>query len=232
MTDDDRRYDEDEVREIFRQAADDRAGPPARTDDPRSGLTLPELQAIGREVGLDPGRIADAAAALELRRGDAVQRRSLIGAPLAVGRSAELHRPLTDDEWAVLVGEIRETFGARGRVVSQGGLREWSNGNLHVVQEATESGHRLRLHTVKESGLNADRIGIALLGIAVVILAVFALTGQLTDDLYSVLVIGGLGAAALGSNVLLLPPWARARERQMEHIAARARALTAPEQED
>jgi hypothetical protein len=38
-----------------------------------------------------------------------------------------------------------------------------------------------------------------------------------------------LGAGALIANALRLPPWARERERQMEHIAERASVMLASE---
>ena len=63
---DERRYGEEEVAAIFEAAS----GPAASRKDSRSasdseqGLTLSELQSIGREVGISPDRIAEAAAAL------------------------------------------------------------------------------------------------------------------------------------------------------------------------
>lgn len=228
---DERRYDDDAVRAIFALAADDGARLPSRPGGVAEGLTLAELQAIGREVGLPPQRIADAAALVE-QRGGGVRERTFPGLPIAVGRSVELNRPLTDAEWAVLVGEIRETFGARGRIVSQAGLREWSNGNLHVLEEATETGYRLRLHTTKETGLIANQIAAAVGALAVVILLVITLMGNLAEDLGGPLVLFGIALAALGFNAITLPLWARERERQMEQIAARARALTEGDLED
>src|SRR5678815_1596820 len=59
---DERRYQEDEGAEIFEAAS---APALARGDAaPTQGLTLAELQAIGREVGIAPERIAEAAASL------------------------------------------------------------------------------------------------------------------------------------------------------------------------
>lgn len=225
-----RRYSEDEVREIFGLAADDRSRLPAASSGPGAGLTLAELQEIGREVGLPPERI-EAAASMVAHRPGALRERTYLGLPISVGRSVPLHRPLTDTEWEILVGELRETFGARGRVRSQGGLREWVNGNLHAFQETTEDGYRLRLQTTKGTALTATRIGAGLVALAAVLILVIVLTGG-GGDLFAPLFLGGLGLAALGSNALVLPSWASRREEQMDYIAARARALTEPERED
>jgi len=227
---DDRRYDDDEVREIFGLAAEAGEGglPPATTGQ---GLTLAELRRIGPEVGLSPDRIAAAAARLDFRRG-AVREPTYLGLPLSVGLGVELPRALTDREWEVLVGEARETFGARGRVTGSGQLREWSNGNLHMVLEATATGHRVRLHTTKGTARNAMWMGVTLMGLAVVLFGLLLVTGQVAEELFAPAFLGILGAAALGSNALILPPWARDRERQMEHLAARALELAEPERED
>jgi len=62
----DRRYNDDEVSAIFLAAAE---GPQATSlSVPRSeGLTLADLQEIGREVGIAPEAVAQAARGLELR---------------------------------------------------------------------------------------------------------------------------------------------------------------------
>ena len=89
-----RRYRDEEVREVFELAT--RRGVselPVRSET--DGLTLADLQDIGREVGLEPTVVAQAAAALEARAPTALQRTSL-GMPIEVGRTVVLPRPLTD----------------------------------------------------------------------------------------------------------------------------------------
>src|SRR5688572_4838999 len=130
---DERRYGDEEVATIFERAANPQAsGGGAVTST--GGLTLRELQAIGAEVGLAPERIADAAASVEVRRG-APPRRTHLGMPVSVGRTIDLPRAPTDHEWEQLVVELRQTFGAHGKQVSQGNLRSWTNGNLHAYVE-------------------------------------------------------------------------------------------------
>lgn len=226
---DERRYGEDEVAEIFEAAA--AAGPDAGAGalSPAQGLTLAELQAIGREAGLAPERIAEAASALDLRR-DA-WRRSDFGLPVSVGRTVDLPRAPTDREWEMLVAELRETFGARGRVGANGGIREWNNGNLHAYVEPTTDGHRLRLGTTKSDGAFFSRMGVFGLLAALVFVVLLALTGELADDLVIPLLFAAMGGGALGYNTLRLPSWAAEREAQMERVAARARALLSADPE-
>src|SRR5688500_5955661 len=108
---DERRYREDEVAAIFEAAASRGSGAGAPTSG--EGMTLAELQAIGSEVGMAPARIAEAAAALDLRR--STLRVTDLGMPVSVRRAVDLPRPPTDREWGILVAEMRGTFNAKGR---------------------------------------------------------------------------------------------------------------------
>jgi hypothetical protein len=226
---DERRYQDDEVAKIFETAAAPMQSSPRETtgrgtsaDD---GLTLAELQAIGREVGVPPERIAEAAARVD-RRGLPAPRRTDLGMPVGVSRSVDLPRAPTDREWALLVGELRETFGARGRDHSDGDLREWWNGNLHATIEPTESGYRLRLSTLKGDGLALNRAGIGAIAFALILFVILALGGVLDEgEILVPLLLGSMGLFALGANAVRLPRWAGEREEQMEYITGRARAL-------
>jgi len=218
-----RKYREDEVAEIFETASAARPGPGPHALSPAQGLTLAELQAIGSEVGLPPERIAEAAAALELRRD--TLRRSDFGMPVTVRRTVDLPRPPTDREWEMLVAELRETFNARGREKSRGDVREWTNGNLHAYVEPTATGHRLRLGTTKGNAVPLNRLGAVGLVMALVALVLAFLGGELPEAIMTPLILAAMGGGALAFNALRLPPWAQEREEQMTLVAARARVL-------
>lgn len=218
-----RRYADDEVREIFARAADSPGtGLPAVTEP--EGLTLEELQAVGLEVGLPPERVAEAAAGLDARAMP-VPRRTLLGSPVSVGRIVDLPRRATDREWRFLVAELRETFGAKGHVTTHGDVREWSNGNLHAVLEETEKGHRLRLGTFKGNAMEV--MGLGGVGIVMALIMGIAMIAKAKTGIELLLpaFFATMGVGAAAANFLRLPRWADEREAQMEHIAARARAL-------
>lgn len=227
---DERRYQEEEVREILELAAtQEETGLPKSS--PRDGLTLTDLQDIGREVGLEPKRIAEAAKALDVRRAT-LPRGTYLGMPISVGRIVDLARAPTDGEWEVLVSECRQTFRARGRVTSHGSLREWANGNLHVCVEPIEGAYRLRMGTRNGNAMATNTMGIAGLAIAAVSLGAFFVAGTLAEDLFVPTMFGVMGGVALVSNVLRMPRWAGERERQMEYIAQRATRLIEGESTD
>lgn len=222
---DQRRYTDDEIGEIFDRAAEVR-GSERTLPSSHEGLTLTELQEIGREVGLEPERIAEAASALD-SGGQVLPRRTRFGLPFSVGRTVDLPRAPTDEEWAVLVGELRRTFSAHGRVGGSGGLREWTNGNLHAYVEPTGDGYRLRLGTMKEQAVQLSQLGIGLLLFAVVMATLLYFRGDPEKAIRVMTILGAMGGGALGTGLLGLPRWARTREEQMERIAERARELIA-----
>jgi len=215
-----RRYGEDEVREIFNLATTGAAREQSLATE-SGGLSLDELQRIGQQVGIEPARIEEAAKSLEARGRPAPIRRSL-GFPVGVSRVVELPRAPTDREWERLISEFRTTFGAQGKATSSGGLREWSNGNLHISIEPTENGEQLRLSTVKEDALALNGLGLVMSVMSLLMGAVVTAAGRPAKALIVAGMFGGMALASFGANLLRLPRWARERERQMEQIAEHA----------
>jgi len=214
----DRRFNEDEVAEIFRQATEAQQQTPQRQLPSGEGLTLPEIQEIGQQVGISPELVVRAAASLTAAGSQTS--RSLFGFTIGVGRTIELDRKLTEDEWEQLVVDLRETFDARGAVRQDGSFRQWTNGNLQVLLEPTPNGQRIRFRTVKANSRALIMGGLLTAGLA----AAFGVVG-LTGGSHSNLVIAAnmaaisIGEIAIGA--LQLPRWARLRRKQMEEVAQR-----------
>ncbi|MBA2684645.1 MAG: hypothetical protein H0U66_09165 [Gemmatimonadaceae bacterium] len=214
----DRRYDDEEIAAIFQKAAE---GPQSTSlSAPHSeGMTLAELQEIGREAGIAPDAVARAAQSLAIRSPSDV--RTFLGMPLEVGRTIDLGRRLTDEEWEQLVGELRVVFKARGNVSSGGSLRQWTNGNLQALLEPTPTGHRLRLSTVKGDVRGWTMLGsISLTGSAAVAMGAAA-AGHFGASIDAVVMLALVGAGSIANGALRLPSWARTRGRQMDAIAER-----------
>ena len=250
-----RRYTDDEVRAIFGAASADSSDAAPATDLQRGAadLSLGELKQIAAEVGLDPERVSRAAAALDadgdagvpaLRPGRAVgdggssenfagvpagtltpDRRTRLGSPVAISRVVDLPRAPTDAEWHLLVGEMREMFGARGTLTESGSMRDWSNGNLHASVEPTESGHRLRMATRKGSAAELEAAGLFTGAFALLMAILLAVTGEVEGALMIGAILGGTSAVFLGGNAVSLPRWARERQVQFDRLGERARAM-------
>jgi hypothetical protein len=213
----DRRYNDKEIAAIFRTAADGPQSP--HPEVPRDeGLTLADLQAIGREVGISPAAVAQGAQALDIRHGAAS--RTFFGLPIGVARTVNLNRRLTDQEWEQLVVQLREVFNARGTTRSDGSLRQWSNGNLQVLLEPTETGHRVRFGTLHGAARASIGAGFAALGVTAIVAISSATSGHLGDAIPGIVLLFATGIGMIANGTLRLPGWARLRGRQMDALAA------------
>ncbi len=213
----DRRYNEDEVAAIFLKAAEHPEGQPAAISR-SEGLTLADLQEIGREVGIPAEAVVLAARSLDVDA--STPSTTMLGLPISVERTVELNRWLSDAEWERLVVQLREVFSAKGRMSASGSFRQWTNGNLQALLEPSTNGHRLRLRTLKGSARGSIGLGLALIGVSVAVAIAGAVGGHLGSSMPGVALLSvmGLGAAAYGA--LPLPRWARLRGRQMDAITA------------
>ena len=215
-----RRYTEEEVAQIIQRAAENQQST-TRQLAPAEGLTLAELQEIGREVGISPDMVRAAASSIDAPPPQRGSRRWL-GLPIGVSRTIELDRRLSEAEWERLVVDLRETFDARGSVRSEGNFKQWTNGNLQALVEPMGTGDRVRLRTIKGNMRNVIRGGLALLGGSGVLAFIYSLTGRVqTDNLETLGILALTGLAMLTIPAFVLPSWARERRLQMEEIAAR-----------
>ncbi len=215
-----RRYDENETAEIFARAAEARPAT-QRALPSGEGLTLAELQEIGRQAGMSLEHVADAARALDRPAQPAPSR--VLGIAIGVGRTVQLDRRLSDAEWERLVVLLRDTFQARGALRTDGSLRQWTNGNLQVLVEPGGSGDRVRLKTRNATAQGFLVAGMSIVGFSGFMTALGAATGVLGQPGYlaSFAPIAAMGLASIGVGVARLRGWARTRQEQMDAIAAR-----------
>lgn len=221
-----RTYSDEEIAAIFEKASKAEAtGVPMSGDG--KGLSLAALQDIGREVGLSPEAISEAARSLE-QTGRPASRRFL-GLPIGVGRTVEFDRPLSEADWEGLVADLRTTFDARGTVRYDGPFRQWTNGNLQALLEPTATGHRLRLQTMKGDSRALMTGGATVLGGAAATAIAVAVAGSLNNPgtLTGVGFMALMGIGMFAAGVLRVPGWARERRAQIEEVLARlGRSIT------
>ena len=211
----DRRFNEEEVAAIFKQATEAQLTPQRQLPS-GEGLTLAEIQEIGRQVGIAPELVGRAAASLSAAGTETS--RTFLGLTVAVGRTLELDRKLTEDEWDRLVVDLRETFERRGTVRQEGSLRQWTNGNLQVLLEPTPAGQRIRMRTVKGSAqawMMGGLVTSAVAGFA----AIASTLGGSHGSLGIAAEIAVIAAGQFAIAALQLPGWARQRRKQMAEIA-------------
>lgn len=221
-----RRFSDEEVAQIFERAT---LGHALQANRAAEGMTLAELRSIGDEVGIPADQITRAA--MGLSPGEAKHTQHFLGMTTGVGHTVHLARRLTDEEWERFIVEVRETFNARGTLTSHGSLKQWSNGNLQVLLEPTDAGHRVRFRTVK-----GDAPGLLVGGL---VMTTAGLIGEVTAVLTGVAhdlglvasfgVLGAMGVGAVATTVLRLPGWASTRKWQMEELGARVSAMALEE---
>ncbi len=225
---DQRRYTDQEVAEILERATETQAAALPASPGSEAGLTLAQLQEIGAEVGIEPARIAEAARTVGLRP-LAPPQPTFLGAPRSVSRLVPIPRPLDEDEWTRLVVDLRETFGAAGRIRAEGSLRSWANGNLQVHVEPHGDAYRVRMRTLKGDLVPRVAVG-AFFTLVAGILLTLTLLGEATASqsiMWAVIGVAGLGT--LGHTRWMLGAWSRERAAQMEGLAERIpRLLTHP----
>lgn len=219
----DRRFGDDEIREIF-----ERAGAPEdaarHSREFSAGLTLAELQAIGQEVGLSPVRIADAAAALTLPA--ASNDRTRLGMPVSVARTISLSRLPTDHEWELLLADLRTTFGVHGKDASTGNTREWTSGTTFAVIEPTVYGPRIRLGSAKPWATAVNAAGFAWILTGLLTLVALLRTGDLAGgNAFLPAIAGAVGITTFVYNGRRLGRWARGCAAHMDHVLDLARLI-------
>ncbi len=217
-----RTFSEDEARDVFARAAREQqaaqeAGPGA------NGLTLDELQEIGRASGLDPAFVARAAQAVAL--GAPETHRATVGpVPTAVGRTVRLAEPPSDALWERLVADARRTFRAKGRVAADGAEREWRNSNLRLTLAPDGDGSRLAVETRRTDV--APFLGLAaFVALAGTLSALVALVGD--GDVAAGVLALLLSLAVAGALWARQRVWAATREQQMQELTERAGASSA-----
>lgn len=212
-----RRYGDDEVREIFSLATTGEAREQALPVE-SDGFTLAELQRIGAEAGIDPARVAQAAASMTTR-GTVAPIARMFGMPVGVSRVVALPRAPTDREWEQLVSRLRTVFAAQGQFSTLGGLREWSNGNLHVSIEPAENGAQMRLSTRNEGMVAVNGLAAVFGAMSLFTSAMALATGKPEKVLFTLGTFGSMSLIAFVANFIRGPRWVRERDAQFAALA-------------
>jgi hypothetical protein len=108
---DERRFTDREVREILKKAVEKGA---SKSLTSGQGLSLSELKAIGKEVGIDPVRLEEAARAVSQK--DRSGSHGLVGAPTALHFYRRVEGEYDPTRTPEVLSIIRHTMGLHGEV--------------------------------------------------------------------------------------------------------------------
>jgi hypothetical protein len=118
---DERRFTDRDVREILKRAVEN--GPADALASSRA-LSLAELKAIGKEVGIAPARIEDAARSV-MQRGEHGSN-PIAGVPTVLHYKRTMEAELDPTRTAGILSVIRRVMGLHGEVSEVSGSLEWS----------------------------------------------------------------------------------------------------------
>jgi len=156
----DRRYDDKEVGEILKAAAEMQSGlAPTGT---AKGMTLGELQSVAQEIGLNSENIGRAAQELDS---------TLMAKSRSKSDSIHVEQtidgPLSDETWEELVAALRRFAGRAGKSAENGQTREWTCGwdGGSLIFTATTRGGRTRLRLLGGTSPAAAVVGGIVVGI-------------------------------------------------------------------
>jgi len=171
---DQRRYSDEEFAVILRTASEGVEGP-AQSTPSRSGLTLPEIQDIASEVGIDPAQVTRAAALLPLAETSTLM--TLIGGGPRYRMEYTVQGVIPVEELGRVVEVARTTAGTHGETREVLGGVEWtgSTGTTGYGVSVTPRGGRTHLqastnHTEILAGIYGG-VGMGVLGVVSLSLA-------------------------------------------------------------
>ena len=172
-----KRYGDKETALILRRAAE--LQDPRQRSGRATGFTLAEIQQIALEAGIDPARVAEAAALVTV--GERDRRGRLMGAPTRFSYERVIAGEVRDPGWGALVDEIREVIDKPGQVGHVAGALEWvyegegdwirvgvssRAGETHIHLRASRGAEASGVLTISTiSGMGLAAVTTALLGV-------------------------------------------------------------------
>ena len=127
-----RRYSDDEVAHLLKRATELQADnrPAVRG----SGLTLPELEEIAAEAGIDVETLRQAADELEVGRQGSRAGRAFFGAPLQIVRARTLPFEADSTRFDQLLAVIQTSLGGSGHAIQIGRTFSWSDEDTRTTR--------------------------------------------------------------------------------------------------
>lgn len=146
-----RRYGDKEVGLILKRAAELQQQEPASGAE-GGGLTLPELEEIAAEAGIDPRYLRRAAAEVESgSKLDSGKASLFFGAPLTIELERTLPGEMPEEAFSTFVPDIQQAAGGHGQASALGRTFTW--------QSSTPSGERsLQVTVTSRDGRTRIRI--------------------------------------------------------------------------
>jgi hypothetical protein len=190
-----RRFTDREVREILKRAAERR---PTQGLTVGRGLSLAELQSIGKEVGIDPSQLEEVARSVVLQ--SELSPHPFLGVPTVVRSMRTVEGQLDPTQTAAVLSTIRNIMGRHGEVSEVGGSLEWrtKGGSVETLVSVSSRGGG----TIVEGSANLRQLAVGTFipgGIVTSVIALMGIALSIGDTSLSIAGValsGGFVAAA------------------------------------
>jgi hypothetical protein len=230
-----RQYTDKEVRAILqRTVALQATGDPANPAQSADGTTLDQLQQAAAELGLDPALVARAAAEV-VADPDPGRGSWLLGGPWSVDSDYIVEGMVTEDDWPLLLEEMRAATGRVGHPKTVGKAFEWLSlqpDGLHV--SLTPHGANTRVRVTARFGGWAVLFYVMpppfFLALAVILCTALGKSDALSAAGMWALVIGLPLASLVGGRLGFGRLCARKRRQTRDLIARMERWIAGPRQ--
>jgi hypothetical protein len=198
-----RRFTDREVREILKRAVENE---PSGALPAGRGFSLAELKAIGKDVGIEPTRLEDAARALVQNPETGFSQ--LVGIPTVLRHDRTVDGELDSRHNATVFSVIRRVMGHHGEVSEVSGSLEWRTKGGSVERLVTVSSNGGRTTIECSANLRQAAIGAYVSGggvaTTIAFLGVTASVGGSTLSIPGLaLSLGLLGTAYVGLRAIL-----------------------------
>lgn len=225
--DNERRYSDEEFALILRTAAEVETGP--EVAPPRTGLTLAEIKEIAAEVGIDPNRVAKAAALLPSSVEDGLSR--LIGGHPRHRLEHTVPVEVSSSELGRLLDLARREMDTQGETREVLGGLEWQGGtsttSVRVAITPREGETVLQASTDRTEAMAGILAGVTLPVGGVIAVTLGKLVFGETDAGILAALVSGLAPAFLFARSVWKRSTRRWRERLFQLMDAMAREVEA-----
>ena len=222
-----RRYSREEMSTIFQRALESQASHSAsESPEPEAdpGFTLPEMEQIAGEVGIDPERLRAAATDLDLER-ETDRGFRLIGGPTQIHLERMVAGEVSEEVWEEMVGELRRSQGF-GQPAQWGRSLEWTQREegllTHITVTAREGQTRIQLMAqwpIAPLPFFLPALVLGLISIGIIG------EGTALAPLLKAGIVMGLFGGLFGLARVLFGRWSRRRQRRYKALLDRLEAL-------
>jgi hypothetical protein len=220
-----RRFTDGEVREILKRAADDDSPGALPTS---GGLSLVELKAIGKEVGIDPARLEDAARSVA--QNQELGFSPIVGIPTILRYERVVDGELDLARTAPILSIIRRVMGHHGEVSEVSGSLEWRTKKGSVQRLVSVSSNAGRTTIEGSANLRQATVGTYVSGggvaITIAFIGVAASVGGSTLSVGGLVLSAGFLATAYVGLRAILKRLLRSESAKLERVVNEMAELT------